>query len=256
MRIRLPGRTVCIAVALALLVAACGDEPWNRPYPAAQARENIFFASFQERPNHLDPAQSYASNEIVFTGQIYEPPLQYHYLKRPYQLIPLTSSAVPQPYYLDAHGKRLPDDTASDDIAYSVYDIHIRPGIDYQPHPAFALNGDGTYRYHALAAHDLESIDNLGDFRETGTRELVADDYVYQIKRLAHPHLHSPILGLMSDYIVGLGDYAKTLQAAADSRPDRDTYLDLRDYPLEGARALDRYTYRITLHGKYPQLLY
>jgi len=256
MRIRLPGRMVCLAVALALLVAACGGEPWNRPYPAAQARENILFASFQERPNHLDPAQSYASNEIVFTGQIYEPPLQYHYLKRPYQLIPLTASEVPQPYYLDANGSRLPDDAAGDDIAYSVYDIHIRPGIDYQPHPAFARNGDGTYRYQSLSARELESIDSLGDFTKTGTRELVAEDYVYQIKRLAHPHLHSPILGLMSDYIVGLGDYAKTLQAAAESRTAGDSYLDLRDYPLEGARVIDRYTYRITLHGKYPQLIY
>jgi hypothetical protein len=25
----------------------------------------------------------------------------------------------------------------------------------------------------------------------------VADDYIYQIKRLAHPRLHSPIFGLM-----------------------------------------------------------
>jgi ABC-type transport system substrate-binding protein len=85
----------------------------------------------------------------------------------------------------------------------------------------------------------------------------VAEDYVYQIKRLAHPRLHSPILGLMSDYIVGLGDYAKTLQAAADALPGNGNgYLDLRDYPLEGARVIDRYAYRITLRGKYPQLLY
>jgi oligopeptide transport system substrate-binding protein len=256
-RLSVPGRAAFLAVVLALLLAACGSEPWNRPYPAAQARENIFLASFQERPNHLDPAQSYSSNEIEFTGQIYEPPLQYHYLKRPYALIPLTASDVPQPYYLDADGKRLPDGAADDAIAYSVYDIHIKPGIYYQPHPAFARNADGAYRYQTLTARELEGIDALGDFTETGTRELVAEDYVYQIKRLAHPHLHSPILGLMSDYIVGLGDYAKTLQAAAEALPAGDNgYVDLRDYPLEGARAIDRYTYRITLRGKYPQLLY
>jgi oligopeptide transport system substrate-binding protein len=252
-----PGRAVCLGVVLVLLIGACTDQPWNRPYPAAEARENIFFASFQERPNHLDPAQSYSANEIEFTGQIYEPPLQYHYLKRPYQLIPLTATAVPQPYYLDAQGKRLPGNAAEESIAYSVYDIHIKPGIYYQPHPAFARDRDGAFRYQALTAPELDSLDTLADLRETGTRELVAADYVYEIKRLAHPRLHSPILGLMSDYIVGLRDYAKTLQAAADALPGRNSgYLDLRDYPLEGARAVDRYTYRITLRGKYPQLLY
>ena len=66
-----------------------------------------------ERPKHLDPAQSYSSNEITFTGQIYEPPLQYHYLKRPYTLIPLTAAAVPKPRYLDAQGKPLPANAAA-----------------------------------------------------------------------------------------------------------------------------------------------
>jgi oligopeptide transport system substrate-binding protein len=47
-------------------------------------------------------------------------------------------------------------------------------------------------------------VRTLADFRETGTRELHADDFAYQIKRLAHPRLHSPIFGLMSEYIVGL----------------------------------------------------
>ena len=36
---------------------------------------------------------------------------------------------------------------------------------------------------------------------------LLAEDYVYQIKRLASPRLHSPILGLMSQYIVGLAEF-------------------------------------------------
>jgi hypothetical protein len=32
----------------------------------------------------------------------------------------------------------------------------------------------------------------------------VAEDYVYQIKRLSHPRLVSPIYGHLSSYIVGL----------------------------------------------------
>ena len=44
------------------------------------------------------------------------------------------------------------------------------------------------------------------------TRELTADDYIYQIKRLAHPRLHSPIFGLMAEYIVGLQDFSERLK--------------------------------------------
>ena len=78
-------------VLLAVLVSACSGNPWNNPYPAADAGKNILYSAFAERPKHLDPVQSYSSNEILFTAQIYEPPLQYHYLKRPYELIPLAA---------------------------------------------------------------------------------------------------------------------------------------------------------------------
>ncbi|MGD2138375.1 MAG: ABC transporter substrate-binding protein [Gammaproteobacteria bacterium] len=241
------------------LLAGCDDTPWNRPYPAEDARKNILYSSFKERPNHLDPAQSYSANEVTFTGQIYEPPLQYHYLKRPYELVPLTATSVPVPQYLDAAGNALPADAAADEIVFSLYDIHIRPGILYQPHPAFATGADGHPLYLSLDSQDLEEIHTLADFTATGTRELVAADYVYQIKRLAHPQLHSPILGLMGDTITGLKDYARTLADARESIAagrDGGVYLDLTQYPLDGAEVIDRYTYRIKIHGKYPQLLY
>jgi oligopeptide transport system substrate-binding protein len=248
-----------VIVFAAVLLGACDDQPWNRPYPAEDAASNILYSSFQERPNHLDPAQSYSSNEVTFTGQIYEPPLQYHYLKRPYQLIPLTATAVPAAHYLDADRNPLPDDAPVEAIAFSYYDIEIRPGIRYQPHPAFARDSAGSLLYGRLTGRQLDDIHSLADFTHTGTRELVAADYVYQIKRLAHPKLHSPIFGLMGDYIVGLKEYARTLENAREQQAsghDGDTWLDLSRYPLAGAEVLDRYRYRITINGKYPQLLY
>ncbi len=244
-----------VVVLVALLTAGCDNQPWNSPYPPQQAGQNILYSSFAERPNHLDPVQSYSSNEVIFTGQIYEPPLQYNFLKRPYRLEPLTATRMPEPYYLDKTGQRLPDDAAVDRIAYSVYDIEIKPGIRYQPHPAFAREANGRYLYHNIGEADLELVNNLSDFKRTGSRELVAADYVYQIKRLAHPRLHSPIFGLMADYIVGLRDYAKTLKTA-DEAATASALLNLSDYPLEGAEVIDRYRYRITLHGKYPQFRY
>ncbi len=255
-----PAGKAALLIALASVwLLACDGQPWNRPYPDASAHENVFYSLFQERPKHLDPAQSYSSNEATFTGQIYEPPLQYHYLKRPYELMPLTATEVPVASYLDADGKVLPDDASAGDIVWSIYDIHIKPGIMYQPHPAFARDKLGALRYHHLGDDALSAVHVLGDFKHTGTRELTADDYVYQIKRLAHPQLHSPIFGLMSEYIVGLEAYADTLKGAwgkaADGK-EQGVYLDLAKFPLEGAEVTDRYAYRIKVRGKYPQLLY
>src|SRR5690606_28864682 len=115
---------------------------------------------------------------------------------------------------------------ADTDIAYSVYEISIRSGILYQPHPAFARDEENNLRYHALSAQDMQPVYTMSDFEHTGTRELVADDYIYQIKRLAHPGLHSPIFGLMADYIVGLREYADILRNHAQSLPGKD-FLDL-----------------------------
>jgi len=242
------------ALILPSLVAGCSG-PWNDPYPADQEGKNILYSSFAERPKHLDPVQSYAENEAVFTAQIYMPPLQYHYLKRPYELTTLAATSVPRPMYYDAAYRRLPDSAPTEKVAYSVYEINIRPGILYQPHPAFARDENGDYRYHHLSERQLKNVYELRDFPSTGTRELVADDYAFQIRRLAHPRLHSPIFGLISQYIIGLKDYADNLQRAAASLPS-GAYLDLMAFPLEGVEVVDRYTYRIRLKGKYPQFVY
>lgn len=245
-------RTGLLGLGLSLM-AGCSDR-WNTPYPGDETRANVLYSAFSERPKHLDPARSYSSNEVEFTGQIYEPPLQYHFLKRPYTLIPLTAEAVPKPRYFDAAGNALPDNPPSGQIAKSVYEIKIRPGIQYQPHPAFARDAAGRYRYHALDIAALAGKNRIGDFEHSGTRELVAADYVYQIKRLANPRLSSPIFGLMSEHIVGLKALGATLEKAAQASPG--AALDLDAFALEGAEVVDRYTYRIHIKGKYPQFIY
>ena len=213
-----------------VFLAGCGDV-WNDPYPASERGQNIFYSAFIERPKHLDPVQSYTEDESHFTQQVYEPPLQYHYLKRPYELVPLTALEVPKPRTID--GGR-----------HTVYEIRIRPGIRYQPHPAFvAANLD-------LSPQSIASLKTPYAL-PLGTRELTADDYIYQVKRLAHPRLHSPIFGLMAQYIVGLEEYAARLAKA-----DRGGWLDLREQPLAGVQKVDRHTFRIVLKGAYPQFVY
>ncbi len=257
------GRTISglskyLPVVLAVLMCACSG-PWNNPYRESEAGKNILYGAFAERPKHLDPVQSYSSNEILITAQIYEPPLQYHYLKRPYELIPSSAEKMPLVQYFDQKGARLSDNADAARVAFTIYEISIKPGVRFQPHPAFARDQQGEFLYHDLGKTDLADIYKLGDFPHTGSRELTAEDYVFQIKRLAHPRLHSPIFGLMSDYISGLKEYAAMLRAADEAQfreQGSGAYLDLNNYPLEGAEAVDRYTYRIKIRGKYPQFKY
>jgi ABC-type transport system substrate-binding protein len=242
--------------ALAIALTGCGAV-WNDPYPTADHGKSILYSAFVQRPKHLDPVQSYTEDEARFTQQIYEPPLQYHYLKQPYTLVPLTTAAMPTVRLLDANGKAV--GVSGGAVAASVYEVHIQPGIRYQPHPAFARDAAGRFAYHGLSAAQIEDLRSPYALPVQGTRELVADDYIYQIKRLAHPRLHSPIFSLMAQYIVGLDAFAKRLKTANAELVNArgaEAWLDLRAHPLEGVERVDAHTFRIRLKGHYPQFLY
>ncbi|HSW05601.1 ABC transporter substrate-binding protein [Aquabacterium sp.] len=249
-----------LAVFTALIAAGCN----NSPHPFGAERTNTLFYAFEERsPRYLDPTASYANNETAYTFQIYEPPYGYHYLKRPYTLIPKAAAAVARPHYVDKDGKPLPDDAPPELIAESVYDVHIRPGIKYQPHPAFALDERGTHRYHKLTRQQLGDKRSPWDFEHQGTRELVADDFVYALKRHATPRIEAPLYAIFAEYVIGLKDYAeqmkredaKLLKGLPEDIRDKP-FLDFRQFPLAGSSAVDKYTWRIRLKGKYPQWSY
>lgn len=244
-------RIVVAAVILyGLMISNAAAWILNNPYPANESLQTIYYSSFNEQPKTLDPAKSYSANESQLTMQICEPPLQYNYLKRPYQLEPLTAASMPKVRYLDKQNQPLAD--LQNGIFLSVYTITIKPGILFQPHPAFAKDAKGNYRYLALGANYLADhhINELADFPYTGSRELTADDYIYAIKRLADPAVSSPIYGLMSEYIVGFREFAQSLPASSPN------FVDLRNYPLSGVRKLNEFSFEITIQGDYQQFLF
>ncbi len=69
-------------------------------------------------------------------------------------------------------------------------------------------------------------------------RELAADDYVYAWKRLLDPRMRAPFLWFLDGKIAGADDVL--------AKAKEDGQLDY-DAPIEGLKALDRYTLRITL---------
>jgi ABC-type transport system substrate-binding protein len=250
-------------LAGAALLGGCN----NNPLPDDVAASNTLVTAFREKsPRHLDPTASYWNNETPFMYQIYEPPYGYHYLMRPYQVVPKSALEVARPRYLDRNGKQLPDDAPGEQIAESVYDVHIKPGILFQPHPAFAKDAQGRYLYHTdhpLAAAALGARRSPWDFEQQGTRELVAEDFVYALKRQATTRITTPISGIFSEYVIGLKDYIARIKVE-DARLRRGLdpasldkpFLDFRRWPLAGATAPDRHLLRIRIAGKYPQWTY
>lgn len=260
----MPSRRAALLLSAALLLAAGCN---NSPHPEGIASTNTLLNAFQERsPRYLDPTASYSNNETPYTFQIYEPPYGYHYLKRPYELVPKTAEAVVEPQYLDAQGRPVPADADAAQVAVSVYELRIKPGILYAPHPAFAKDAQGRHRYHSerpMAPGELGQRRTPLDFEHQGTRELTADDYVYALKRHATTRIEAPIFGIFAEYVLGLKDYAALveaedvkLRAGQDEAALDKPFLDFRRWPLEGADAPDARTLRIRIKGKYPQWKY
>jgi ABC-type transport system substrate-binding protein len=106
----------------------------------------------------------------------------------------------------------------SDD--YKTFTFHLKPGIYFDDDPAF----------------------------EGRKRELVAADYVYSIKRFYDPRWKSGrLFWFTSNHLLGMD--ALREQALKTGHFDYDT-------PVEGLRALDRYTFQIRLGSPNPRFLY
>ena len=88
--------------------------------------EKNMTVALSEKISSLDPATAFDDYALTVTGQIYEPLYHYHYLKRPYEIIPLLAEDFP---LFRNDGKTMR--------------IKIKKGIRYHDHPAF--KGESRY---------------------------------------------------------------------------------------------------------------
>jgi ABC-type transport system substrate-binding protein len=108
-----------LTIVLALVLGACT----NNPYPDEDVAGKIEYVPFQEPPKTLDPAVSYTTTDHAVIGPVYDTLLEYHYLERPYRLMPGLARAVPEPERRD------------DRI---VYHFRLRDDLLFQDDPCFA----------------------------------------------------------------------------------------------------------------------
>ena len=266
-------------VALGVIVIFLGGACSNSPYKEGEAESNTYFTAMSTELQTLDPAISYSSDEYEIVQQIYEPPFQYHYLKRPYEVIPLTAEAMPKPIFYDKAGKRcVGADPATENVGTVEYVIRIKPGIKYAPHPCFAKKTDGTPFYQDINPKGLDEFEYPSMMPEKGTRNLSAKDYVLQMYRLADFRLRCPVFAsTFEKYVVGMDTLAVVIKAAVEAerekrkaaaeREDRSynheqdekanpIVIDYLKLPCPGVQLIDDLTYKVTLKAKYPQIIY
>lgn len=213
-----PGAAVSTGL-LAAIVLACT----NNPYPAQDDDVKVLYTTFTEAPRSLDPAVAYDVGAHAVTGAVYDTLLEYHYLKRPYTLIPGLAEALPE----SRPGAR-PGET--------VHRFTLRPGMLYQDDPAFAIDGGGRR-----------------------TREVVAADIAFQLARLADPAVNSPVIEPFS-HVAGFQAFGQQLAERRKSDPGfaalpvHEQYAALGGIP--GVRALDDRVLEVTVASDYPQILY
>jgi len=241
---------IAAPILLFVLLAGCGKGAWNNPHAPAAEGESVYYSViFAQPPKHLDPALSYASDESLFIMQIYEPPLGYHFLKRPYELEPLALEALPEVEYLNKQKEIVPK--GSPDIAYTRYVLTLRDDLRYQPHPSFAVDASGAPLYLFDTAEASAGFKTIADFPETGSRPVTSDDFIYAIKRLADPDIASPMLGFMAQHIVGFRDFTYRL-----NNMERGDWTDLSQMSMSGVQQIDERRFSITIHRTYPQFVY
>jgi hypothetical protein len=193
----------------------------NDPYRPGDAAKKTYYKYYYSAPTKLDPARGYYSHEIEIMQTVYESAFTYHYLKRPYELVPQAAVEVPKAQYFDADGKLLPADASEEDIARVEYVVKLKQGMMYQPHPCFAKGADGEPLYRTLTEADMAGIETPNDFAEKGTREVEAKDFVLQIRRLADPRLASPVLSTLERNILGLEELGDAYAAKLDAERER-----------------------------------
>lgn len=201
----------------ALLVACT-----NNPYPGADSEKKILYTSFSEPPKTLDPAVSYNTNEHVFTAQVMDTLLEYHYLERPYRLIPALVTEVPHAEALDGTRVR--------------YRFQLRDGLLFQDDACFTLSGGS----------------------EKG-RKIVAFDVAFELMRLADPDINSPVYQSFL-LVEGFSKFHDDLAARrkADtvfaSLPAHEQYREI-GLP-KGIQLPDELKLDLVLSEPYPQILY
>lgn len=194
----------------------------NNPYPNADAEVKVRYRALPSWPKTLDPAVSYSSLEHKITANVYETLLEYHYLKRPYTLMPGLAESMPV-------ARSRSDGGVS-------YTFRLRPGMRYADDPCFALGDAGAT-----------------------TREIVMADVAFELMRIGDPKVTSPVVTTFAK-VRGFGEFSERLTELREADESFAAMRIDEQYAAAGGVAgivvRGPHELEIVLAEPYPQLLY
>jgi ABC-type transport system substrate-binding protein len=197
--------------ALAQAKKPASDKPAIGIDSKVSAGAKVFRYAFPIAETGFDPAQLSDLYSGTLIGQIFDTPYEYDFLARPSKIVPNVTTAMPE---VSADGKEIK--------------FTIKPGIYYYFDDAF----DKAPKLFGPSIKVGEGAN------ARVKRELVANDFVYSMKRHFDPVNKSPNLYLIDGFITGMAEHV----AKTKSQPKFDY-----DSEIEGLKAVDKYTVQIKL---------
>ena len=181
--------------------------------PVINSSPVVAYDSYSSAVRSIDPTTCGDTTSSGIQGNIYDGLYDYHYLLRPPTVIPSLAEAMP---------------TISKDRL--TYTIPLKKGVLFHRNPCFGVMDNGTNK----------------------TREVVANDFVLAIKRVADYHNENTGLSwaFLSSRIAGLDEYRQKTRTFATG--DFSRY----DLAVSGVRAIDDHTLELKLNEPFPQFIY
>jgi len=230
-----------LAGALALF-PLCGCS--NNPYRDNDPTRSVLYGTITEDPKSLDPSFAYDVLSLSIIGPVYETLLQYHFLKRPYQLVPSLAEGMPE---------RIVEE--EDEFTEGIEG----PGLDNEgAEHADEKGRPSRHGYQITIRNDLRFQDDPC-FEATGGkgRKVKSDDLIYAFKRLADPTVTSPVRSILGEKIVGLDRFFdRNRQIIQEQRKEGEPLRADLSLPVRGLRKIDDHTFEVYLTEPYPQFLY
>ncbi len=200
----------------------------NNPYGDEASAGRVFFTSLDENPTTVDPQRASDVDSLYISSNIHDTAYEFHYLKRPFEIVPSMATAMPQ--------KRWRTDFPGL-AGRRVYSLRfaLRRGLRFQDDPCFA-GGRG--------------------------REIRIDDIILAFRRAADDRIEPFGKTFLMDKLLGFREYHEQLSravAAAEEPGAANTHDAIQTafaQPIAGVHRVDDYTLELAYFAPYPQALF
>lgn len=202
---------------LFLFLISCDNNPYGE-FP----ENKVMFTTLSGDPRTLDPVRVSDTVSNSIASNLHDTPYEYHYLKRPLQLVP--SMATEMPVYATEmfRGKKV-----------HTFQFSIQKGLRYQDDECFS-GGRG--------------------------REIRIDDIIFSMKRAADPGENAFGYPLLTGHLLGFDEFSEGIKKIRIEKAEAgDLEESVRQYlkqDLPGIVRVNDYTLKLRLVDAYPQVIY